>query len=62
MAKTKIEKEYKKNRNTAIAAGIVAGGAAFVMVQSGRKAYGMREEARSAKASRRIDKKSGRRR
>ena len=62
MARTKVEKEYRKNRNTAIAAGIVAGGAAYIMVNSGKKAYNMRGEAKSAKASRQIEKKSGRRR
>lgn len=58
--KTKTEKQYTKARNTAIAAGAIGIGCAVIACKSGRKAHELRPEAKSAKASRQIDKKSGR--
>lgn len=58
--KTSVEKNYKKARNTAIAATAIGIGCGVIAYKSGRKAHELRPEAKSAKASRQIDKKSGR--
>lgn len=58
--KTNTEKSYKKARNTAIAATAIGIGCGVIAYNSGRKARELRPEAKSAKASRKIDRKSGR--
>ena len=58
--KTNTEKSYKKARNTAIAATAIGIGCGVIAYKSGRKAHELRPQAKADKASRKIDKKSGR--
>ena len=55
--KTSTEKNYKKARNTAIAATAIGIGCGVIAYKSGRKAHDLRPQAKA----RRLDKKSGRR-
>ena len=58
--KTSTEKNYKKARNTAIAATAIGIGCGVIAYKSGRKAHELRPQAKADKATRRLDKKSGR--
>lgn len=59
--KTNTEKSYKKARNTAIAATAIGIGCGVIAYKSGRKAYELRPQAKADKATRRLDRNSGRR-
>lgn len=59
--KTNREKSYKKARNTAIAATAIGIGCGVIAYKSGRKAHELRPQAKADKATRRLDRNSGRR-
>lgn len=59
--KTNTEKSYKKARNTAIAATAIGIGCGVIAYKSGRKAHELRPQAKADKATRRLDRNSGRR-
>lgn len=59
--KTNTKKSYKKARNTAIAATAIGIGCGVIAYKSGRKAHELRPQAKADKATRRLDRNSGRR-